>query len=215
MSDDGSEETPKKKKKTTEKKPAAKKSKLDPSNSTDAKILKMKTVLNSCGFVVRFMSKYDDKSELMEKLQEMMKENGLKATMSKADVCGDLGDQNRLCSVYLTSTHFIFQMAEYKRKKEAEKELAELNPKSIVSDDRRARRARSNVVDYSYKQVDEVFKKALATDEDEEENSGSGDEEGDAAEGSSKNKEGSLDGDEDESEESEESGFEPEEEDDE
>ncbi len=110
-------------------------------------------------------------------------------------------------------------MAEYKRKKEAEKELAELNPKSIVTDDRRARRARSNVVDYSYKQVDEVFKKALATNDDDEEEGEdgreSGAEEGDA-EGASKNKEeGSDDGEGSDSGDSEESGFEPEDEDDE
>ncbi len=88
MSDESSEDAPKKKKKkaTEEKKPAPKKAKLDPSNSADAKILKMKTVLNSCGFVVRFMNKYDDKSELAEKLQEMLTENGLKISMSKAEV---------------------------------------------------------------------------------------------------------------------------------
>lgn len=112
-------------------------------------------------------------------------------------------------------------MAEYKRKREAEKELADLNPKAIVESEGRPRRSRSNV-DYSYKQVDAVFKKALAADksEDSEEEAGEGDEgekkDGDDGEKktSKKTKESkesaSEESEEGESESEEASGFEPE-----
>lgn len=55
-----------------------------------------------------------------------------------------------------------------------------MNPKSIVTEDRRARRTRSTGVDYSYRAVDEAYKKAFKQDEESAEE-GEGGEAGAAA----------------------------------